>query len=238
MARKILFVTPPLGAGAEVYVEMAAGLNRRGFEMEILAPLDSRAHHLDAGVRFHYFEVPEFNRWVGDCAFLASQFLWGSGAQRALERLEHRFDVVFAHIPWGLAKVYAHRRERPLVGLIEVCWSDSWPLFNDPAPAEPHPAWVNWKLACFLHEHTMRGFDRLIAPSEALRAHHAPKGLKNIDVIRYGRNPARYRHDADRAALRAKLGLPREGTVVLTVGLDFARKGMHHFAEVARRLGG
>lgn len=235
MAKRILMAMPLLGGGAEVCVELAAGLCRRGLEVEVLAPTSTRAHHLDGGVKFHYYHVPQYEPASIDCAYLTFQMIWGWSCHQELVRLERDFDWIWAHLPWGMVKVYAYRRRRPLVGFIEVCWTDSWDRFNSAEPDVAWPMYVNWELGRFLQEHSMRGCDRLVAPSAFLRDHHAAKGLP-IDVIRYGRDPARYLHGSDKAALRQRLGLPPGKKLVLGTGYDFSRKGHHLTAEIATRV--
>jgi glycosyltransferase involved in cell wall biosynthesis len=238
VARRILLVLPLLGGGAEICVELGAGLKRRGLEVEALVPSSTRAHALDAEVRLHYYDVPPFEPASVDCAFLTHQVLWGSRVAREAARLERDFDALLAHLPWGMATVLGFRRRRPLVGLIEVCWSDAWPLFHSSEPETAHPAYVNWRLARFLQERALAGCDRLVAPSAFLAGRYAGCG-RAIEVIRYGRDPARFTCDISpeaRARAKARIGVPVDRTLVLSVGYDFARKGHHHTAEVALRL--
>ncbi len=236
---RVLFVLPPIGGGAEVFVELAAGLRRGGrVEVEALVPADSRAHELDAGVRLHYYDVPPVSKASGGSYLLQFQTLWAHAVYRELRRLETEFDLVLVHLPWGLANLYAERRRRPLVGFADVCWSDSWPLFNATDPPGPHPAFVDWKLALAIHERTMRACDRLLAPSLFFRDHHAAKGLR-FEVIPHGRDAARFRparDEAERRALRERLGLPPGKKIVLAIGFKFALKGLHFFGELALRV--
>lgn len=235
MARRILLAMPLLGGGAEVFVELAAGLNRRGLEVDVLAPTFTRAHHLDAGVRLRYYQVPPYEGAAPDAEYLAFQIGWGLGALRELRAIELEYDAVVAHLPWGVAKLYAHRRRRPLVGIVDVCWTDCHQVFEDVAPAVATPKHVDWELGKFLQEDTMRACDRLVAPSAFFRDHHAAKGLA-IDVIRHGRDAARYAPQGDRAAGKARAGVPPGKKLVLGVGFDFAHKGHHLTAEVATRV--
>jgi len=235
---RVLFAMSPIGGGAEVFVEIAAGLRRRGWTADVLAPSTTRAFEADAGVRLRYFDIPPMESRAPELGSVAFHWNYGLGAHQALKGLELEYDLVMAHLPWGIAKVYAHERRRPLVGFCDCCWVDSFPVFRKEAP-NLAPDWVSYALQCHLHEETMRACDRLLAPSRFFARHWGERaGGLAVDVIPHGRDPARYPHGADKAEAKRRAKMPVDRKMLLAVGYDFARKGHHHVAEVALRLDG
>jgi glycosyltransferase involved in cell wall biosynthesis len=231
---KVLFAMSPIGGGAEVFVEIAAGLAARGWTADMLVPSHTRAHAIDAGTRLRYFEVPPCESRAPELGSVAHHFAYAHGAYRALAACEREYDLVVAHLPWGVAKMYARRRSRPLVGFCDCCWTDTFLTFGEKRPT-PAADWVGYDLQVHLHDDTMRACDRLLAPSRFFAARMGRRGFA-VDVIPHGRDPARYPPAADKALAKRKAGMPAERKMVLAVGFDFGRKGHHLTAEVALRL--
>jgi glycosyltransferase involved in cell wall biosynthesis len=154
--------------------------------------------------------------------------LYGA-ARRVLRRLLDagaRFDAIDAHYlyPDGVAAVWLGRRfGLPVV--ITARGSDASQLPHYAVPGR-------------LIRQAIAGADALIAVSaglaEGLVALGAPPG--KVTVLRNGVDLGLFRPPADRAALRAELGL--EGPVLLSVGLLIERKGHHLTVEALRELPG
>jgi glycosyltransferase involved in cell wall biosynthesis len=147
-------------------------------------------------------------------------------ALRGLLRDGLRVDAIDAHYlyPDGVAAVWLGR-EFGLPVVITARGSDTSLL-----PRYQVPRW--------LIQGAIAGADALIAVSAALReellALGAPPG--KVTVLRNGVDLGLFRPPADRAALRAALGV--EGKVLLSVGLLIPRKGHHLTIEALAALPG
>ncbi len=83
----------------------------------------------------------------------------------------------------------------------------------------------------------IRSADAVIAVSRSLGdlARRAGAACDRVRVIGNGVDAERFR-PGDRAEARRRLGLPREGEVVLSVGALIERKGHHHLIRMFRRI--
>ena len=84
---------------------------------------------------------------------------------------------------------------------------------------------------------TFRLADRVIAISQAVKAHLVRQGLDadRIDVVYTGIDPKGYRLPCGREEARERLGLPRDGPIVGIVAHLTRKKGHHVFLEAFAR---
>jgi glycosyltransferase involved in cell wall biosynthesis len=149
---------------------------------------------------------------------------------RAMREVRRTFDfqIIHAHTltPDGFAAVVAGRAlKRPVV--VSARGSD----------VHTYPHWTT--LAKMTARFALMRCDRLIAVSRELARQAAELAASRnpAEVVYNGVDSVLFAPCADKARARAALGLPVEGTVVLTVGSLIPEKGVPELIETFARVG-
>ncbi|GAB4575745.1 MAG: hypothetical protein Kow0077_28760 [Anaerolineae bacterium] len=93
---------------------------------------------------------------------------------------------------------------------------------------EPAPTWRKWVRARLVLLAARRGFDRIVAVSEAVRRDFSARAgvpLARIQTIYNGLDMERFLAEYDRQAIRARLGWPQDAPVILLIAALDAGKG-------------
>jgi glycosyltransferase involved in cell wall biosynthesis/ubiquinone/menaquinone biosynthesis C-methylase UbiE len=191
------------------------------------------------------------------CAFLpypprdsALRFLWSSwtGLEdrfRALDR-QAPFDAVVLHHPITAFQLLSRGllRDRPAVYFFNSPWSVEW--FLNARAARPDlsesslPARLHMETRRRIEEHNLRSARAVVSQSEFTRSqlflHHPAFPPSRTRVIPGGVDPDRFRPAADRASVRAALGLPREGTILFTLRRLVPRMGLFNLLSAFQRV--
>jgi glycosyltransferase involved in cell wall biosynthesis len=181
------------------------------------------AHEVQRGITVHH---PRYLAPAGIGMF-SNPFSLYRAARNCLARLVGdglAFDLIDAHYlyPDGVAAVWLGREfGRPVV--VTARGSDTSQL--------PH-----YRFPGHLIRRTIRDADALIAVSAALKAGLVALGApeSKVSVLRNGVDLTLFRPPADRAAVRASLGL--DGPTLLAVGHLIERKRLHLTIEALRIL--
>jgi glycosyltransferase involved in cell wall biosynthesis len=238
----VLFLTesflPVLGGGEQHIALLAGRLAARGAAPTVIA------RHTEAvwpesetsnGVRV--VRVPPSGRGRG------GKYRMVPAAVRAVDRLarEHDVLVVRGTRVLGVPGLRAARRAgRPVVLQPEVNGELSGEVYVWGTPLDVAPVRALVRAATRLRNRTLRRADACVAMSRLIRDECVAAGLPadRVHLIPHGVDTVRFRppKDGERAAQRARFGLPAESVVIAYSGRLLRGKGLEVLIDAFARL--
>lgn len=223
--------SPHRGGVETVAREQALRLSQRGHQVSVLTSRLSGEPSCtqDAGILVHRVAATNVLEGRGIPYPLFSPRLWA-----VLRRLVPAHDLVLAHSHTFVSSVAgalaARRYNRPLV----VLQHNPFIRYRPPWNVVEHGADL------MLGRFTLRSADRLLAVSEhtARYVERLAPG-RQVDVLPNGVDTQRFtpvHSDHERAAIRARFGVPRDAFVLLSVRRLVFRNGLDTLLEACVRL--
>lgn len=235
------FITNDMGGPERVLWEHARHLAKRGHQVQVLAGCPAglfRDPEVLEGVAVRYFPRDE----RGALAHLVTAYRRCRAALRTLGR-EGPVDLLNVHLPLAAFAALAPPRpvSAPAVLTFHAPWDQEFRVKVLGAPQAPLSVAFQAFSRRLLQAFTLRrsqGVLCLSAFSQGQMERLASLRGRRVAVIPGGVDCERFAPAPDKNGPRAALGLPREGTLLLTVRRLTPRMGLEHLLQAFREVAG
>lgn len=235
------FITTDMGGAERVLWEQARRLANRGHQVRVVAGCPAglfREPEIREGVAVRYFPRDE----RGALAHLVTAYRNCRAALRALRR-EGPVDLLSLHLPLASFAALAPRRAIPAPAVVTFYapWDQEFQIKTSGARLARPTLAIQAFSRRLLQAFTLRLSEGVLCLSIFTREEAERLALlqgKRVAVIPGGVDCERFAPGPERAGPRASLGLPREGTLLLTVRRLTPRMGLEHLLQAFREVAG